>query len=316
MQEICLKLSTQKATSMQYQINWPEYNNKNIGRGEINLDVKLFKTWNSQLNRMNLHKEGHQFEYPDSFILFLGLLKVNFGFTYRKLKGFIRSIAVFCPLLSKTPDYTTIFRRMNRLKLDIFKSIPESKEPLFISIDSSGLKADHGGTWIEQRFGRKKRHWIKIHFAIDVKSKRIIEVSVTTDRVHDNRRFRGLVKRASKKHKIDKVAADAAYDDHKNYELLHKKRMRPAIKPRMNSNPDYLQPRYDQRKFWRWKHLLLFDRYTYDTWKKKTGYNYRTLNESVFSAFKAGYGDGVYSKKFEYARNEVIWKAYAYNLSR
>jgi len=160
---------------MQYKRNWPVYNKKLIQRGEINVDIKLLKTWDSQLRRMNRHKEGHQFEYPDSFILFLGLLKVNFGFTYRKLKGFIKSIAVFCPLLNQIPDYTTIFRRMNKLKLDISKSIPKSDEPLFISVDASGLKADHGGTWIEKRFGKKKRSWIKIHFAIDVKSKRIVE---------------------------------------------------------------------------------------------------------------------------------------------
>lgn len=301
---------------MQYKTNWPEYNKKNIGRGEINLDVNLFKTWDSQLKRLNRHKEGHRFEYPDSFILFLGLLKVNFGFTYRKLMGFIRSIAKFCPMLSKIPDYTTLFRRMNTLKLDVSQSIPKSNEPLFISVDSSGLKTDNGGTWLEKRFGRKKRRWIKIHFAIDVKSKRVIEVSVTTDRIHDNRRFRGLVRRASKKHKIAKVSADAAYDDYRNYELLHKKKIRSAIKPKLNSNPDAWSLAENERKIHRLKQILLFQKYKYDTWKRKTGYNYRTLNESVFSSFKAGYGDGIYSKKFEYARQEVFWKTYAYNLSR
>ena len=301
---------------MHYKTDWPAYNKKNISRGDINLDARLFRSWVSQLRKMNRHKEGHQYEYPDSFILFLGLLKVNMGFTYRKIAGFITSLSKYCPLLSKIPDYTTLFRRMNSLKLEISESIPKSDGPMFISIDSSGLKADHGGTWIEQRFGQKKRCWIKIHFAIDVKSKRIVEFSVTTDRVHDNRRFRGLVRKAAKKHRIGKVAADAAYDDYRNYELLHKKRIRAAIKPRLNSNPDYLQPRYDKRKFDRWKHVLLFQKYSYDSWKRKTGYNYRTLSESCFSAFKAGYGDGVYSRKFGYVRQEVLWKAYAYNLSR
>jgi len=64
--------------------------------------------------------------------------------------------------------------------------------------------------------------------------------------VHENRRFRGLVRRASRKHNIDKVAADPAYDDYKNYELPHKKKIRAAIKPRNNANPDYQQARYKQ----------------------------------------------------------------------
>ena len=106
---------------------------------------------------MNMKKEWHQFEYPKSFIQFIGLLKVILGFTYRKIIGFIDSLSVLCPALKKIPNYTTLFRRMNRLKLNLTDSIPKSSEPLFISIDASGLKADHGGTWLEKRFGRKKR---------------------------------------------------------------------------------------------------------------------------------------------------------------
>jgi hypothetical protein len=301
---------------MQYKRNWPEYNNKLVARGEINLDPKILQNWDCELRRMNKRKEGHQFEYPDSFIKFLGILKVEFRFSYRKITGLIRFLSKLCPSLKQIPCYTTLFRRMNQLKLDLSESIPTSNEPLFIGIDASGLKADNGGSWLEKRFGGKKRKWIKIHFAIDVKSKRIIELAVTTDRVHDNRRFRGLVRRASKRHKIDKVAADAGYDDYRNYELLHKKKIRAAIKPKLNSNPDNWSLTKNKRKIHRLKQVLLFQKYRYATWKKKTGYNYRTLNESCFSSFKGGYGEGVYSKKLQYVRNEVLWKAYAYNLTR
>jgi len=300
---------------MQYDRNWPVYNKKLIQRGEVNIDPELLRNWDKELKRMNRRKEGHAFEYPDGFILFLALLKVDFGFSYRKIIGLIKSISVFCPLLRKIPDYTSLFRRIQRLKLDLADSIPKSNQPLFISIDGSGLKADHGGTWLEKRFGNKKRSWIKIIFAIDVKSKRVIELSVTTDRVHENRRFRGIVRRASRKHNIDKVAADPGFDDYRNYELLHKKKIRAAIKPKNNSNPHYNWPKYNKRKLYRQKQVLLYQKYSYKTWKKKTGYNYRTLSESGFSSFKANYGDGVYSKKFKYARQEVMLKAYAYNLS-
>jgi IS5 family transposase len=301
---------------MQCERNWPAYNKKLIQRGSVNLDPKVLQNWDRELRRMNRYKEGHQFEYPDSFIKFLGILKVQFRFSYRKIIGLIQFLSKLCPALKNIPCYTTLFRRANRVILDLSESIPKSNEPLFISIDASGLKADNGGSWLEQRFGTKKRKWIKIHFAIDTKSKRIIELFVTTSKVHDNRRFRGLVKKASRNHKIDKVAADPGYDDYKNYELLHKKKIRAAIKPRLNSNPAYLQHRYNKRMLYRQKQVLLFQKYRYSTWRKKTGYNYRTLNESCFSAFKAGYGDGVSSKKFNYVRQEVLWKAYAYNLSR
>lgn len=301
---------------MQYERNWKVYNKKLISRGEVNIGEKVLRNWNKELRKMNKRKEGHKFQYPNTFILFLGLLKINFGFTYRKITGFIHSIAKLCPLLNEIPDYTTLFRRMNRMKLDISESIPKTNDPLFISIDASGLKADHGGSWLEKRFGRKKRKWIKIHFAIDVKSKRVIELSVTTDRTNDNKRFRGMLRRASRKHRINKVAGDPYYDDYKNYELCHKKRIRPVIKPKNNCNPDTWSLTRNKRKIHRLKHILLYKKYSYKIWKKKTGYNYRTLNESVFSAFKADYGEGVSSKKFRYVQNEVRWKAYAYNLIR
>lgn len=296
--------------------NWPEYNRKLVERGNICIDPNLLKEWDKELRRMNRRKEGRRFEYPCTFIKFIGLLKTRFGFTYRKIIGFIDSISLLCPALKQTPDYSTLFRRMNLMPLELSESVPNTDEPLFISIDASGLKADHGGTWLEKRFGRKKRKWIKIHFAVDVKSKRIIELSVTTDKVHDNRRFRGLVRRASRKHNLSKVAADPAYDDYRNYELGHKKKIRMAIKPKLNSNPENWALSKNPRKLHRLKQVLLFQKYQYPTWKKKTGYNYRTISESCFSAFKAGYGDGVSAKKFRYAQKEVLWKAFSYNLSR
>jgi hypothetical protein len=213
--------------------NWKEYNQKLIRRGTIYIDEECLKNWNKELKKMNRGKEGHSYEYPNTFIKFIGILKMKTRFTYRKFQGFLKTFSAFF----KVPDYTTIFRRMNALDLEISESIPQGNKPLFISVDASGLKADNGGSWLEKRFGRKKRRWIKIHFAVDVKAKRIIELSVTTDKIGDNRRFRGLIRRAGRKHKIGKVAADTAYDDYKNYELLHKKRIRPAIKPKRNSNP-------------------------------------------------------------------------------
>jgi len=66
---------------------------------------------------------------------------------------------------------------------------------------------------------------------------------VTTDSVHDKRRFRGIVRRTTRKHRVDKVAADPGYDAYKNYELCHAKKIRTAIKPKLNSNPNYYEVR-------------------------------------------------------------------------
>jgi hypothetical protein len=296
--------------------NWPEYNQNLIKRGEIYLDEEVLKNTEKELRKMNKRKEGHPYQYPNSFIKILGIIKVKFRLPYRMTIGLVNSLARFLMSEKEIPDYTILFRRMNKLSPDLFETTGDLTSPLFISIDGSGLRADHGGSWIQKRFGKKKKRYLKIIFAIDIKSKKIIELSVTTDKTHENKRFRGIIRRASRKHKIDKTAADPGFDDFRNYELLHQKRIKPAIKPRNNSNPDSWSLTKNKRKIHRLKQVLLYQKYSYETWKKKTGYNYRTLSESGFSSFKANYGEGVYSKKFKYAKQEISWKAYAFNLSR
>lgn len=301
---------------MQYKRNWPEYNKKLIQRGEFYVEEGLLEKCKKELKKLNKRKEGRPFQYANCLILFLGIFKVKFRMSYRFSQGFFQSILTAFSTGLKIPYFTSIFRRMSTLKLNLCDTTSDLTGPLFISIDGSGLRADHGGSWLEKRFGCKRKRYLKIIFAIDVKSKKIIELAVTTDKTHENRRFRGIVRRAAKKHILDKVAADPGFDDYRNYEILHKKKARSAIKPKNNANPDYLSHRYDKRKLYRQKQVLLYQKYSYESWKKKTGYNYRTLSESCFSAFKANFGEGVYSKKFKYAKQEVLWKAYAYNQMR
>ena len=97
--------------------NWKEYNQKLIRRGTIYVDKSSLRNWEKELRRMNRRKEGHSYEYPDSFIKFVGILRMQLMFPYRKLNGFLLSFSEFF----KVPDYTTIFRRMNKMKLDLRK---------------------------------------------------------------------------------------------------------------------------------------------------------------------------------------------------
>lgn len=296
---------------MEVKRNWKEIDERLIRRGMVEFDPLLLRNLDNFLKKANRGKEGRPYAYPNEFIKFIGLIKTKFHLSYRGAKGFLYLFSAFFEI----PHYSNIFRRMIRLDLNIDETISDNNDPLFLSIDASGLEADQGGSWLKEHYGRKKQKWIKIHFAIDVKSKKIIDFRVSTDTGTDNRKFRGMIRDISKKRIIDKVTADPFYDDHKNYELLHKKKIRAAIKLKNNSNPDYLQGKYDKRKFYRWKQILLFKKYSLETWKKKTGYNYRTLSESCFNSFKAQFGHSVSSKKMETVRNEIMWKVYQYNLN-
>ena len=55
-----------------------------------------------------------------------------------------------------------------------------------IAVDSSGVSVHKCGGWVERLYGGKKRY-IKIHFAVDVKTKEVLAVYVTTDSIHDSK---------------------------------------------------------------------------------------------------------------------------------
>lgn len=97
---------------------------------------------------------------------------------------------------------------MNRLdiKLDDGESYGDD---VVIAVDASGIKVANRGEWIRRKW-KVRRGFIKIHIAVDTKSKKIMAMDVTSEKVGDGRRLRKLVDEAFEKAKIGKVLADGA----------------------------------------------------------------------------------------------------------
>jgi len=76
------------------------------------------------------------------------------------------------------PDYTTISRRINRLDIKIEDYKQEEKgDYIIVAIDSTGIKITNRGEWMSKKWNIKNRKgYLKIHLAVDVKSKRILSV--------------------------------------------------------------------------------------------------------------------------------------------
>mgnify|MGYP000226888868 CR=1 FL=1 len=53
------------------KINWKEYNEKLVRRGEILFNAEFIENWKKELDSMNKKKRGHPYEYPDSYMQFL-----------------------------------------------------------------------------------------------------------------------------------------------------------------------------------------------------------------------------------------------------
>ena len=66
------------------------------------------------------------------------LLRLAFGRPWRQTEGLLRSITTLLGVSLAVPDHTTFSRRSVSLLLPM--SLPPSREPVHVVIDSTGLK--------------------------------------------------------------------------------------------------------------------------------------------------------------------------------
>jgi len=78
-------------------------------------------------------------------------------------------------------------------------------EPITMIVDASGLTVSKKGDYIEEKWIRKKKEFVKLHIAVDAKSKKVVSFRITKGNVHDTRKFGPLVREAAEKCDIDKV---------------------------------------------------------------------------------------------------------------
>ena len=100
--------------------DWREYNESLVRRGEVLLDFDLLDEWNIELKKMNRHKEGAPFRYPEAFMRLLAYIHVLFHLPYRQEKGFVRSLSKYVQgLEEEVPAYSTIFERTKDLDMTL-----------------------------------------------------------------------------------------------------------------------------------------------------------------------------------------------------
>ncbi len=222
------------------KINWSEYNESLVKRGEMLFDSGFLQNWRVELKKMNEGKEGPHYQYPNSLISLLAIVHV-YLLPYRQLEGFLRMMSLHIKKLKEVvPDFTTIWWRVARMKINLDPKINPEKDNIVIAVDSTGIKVTNRGEWILDKWKKKKRKvrkgFIKIHVAVDIKTKKIVAMSVTKEDVHDGKMLKELVDNASKNYDIKKVLADGAYDSKDNFRYLDELKIIPAVKVRKNSS--------------------------------------------------------------------------------
>ena len=112
-------------------------------------------------------------------------IHVLLNIDYRGLEEFLRGLYMLVPF--DVPDYTTICRRVNKISIEIKKTlIPYKGKEVVISLDASGAKVTNRGEWMRQKW-KVRRGWIKVHISVDDKNKQVVGIEVTDESVSDTK---------------------------------------------------------------------------------------------------------------------------------
>jgi hypothetical protein len=285
-------------------MDWKSVDEKLIRRGELILDLKTIRNHEKEVKKMNHGKPGPRYKISNSYITLLAAVRYIYGLPYRQLEGFTNTLHRLVPELP-TGDYSGLRKRILRQRVDPYRDLSESGEPVSIALDSSGIKVEKAGGWIERVHGKKKRY-VKLHFAVRVDTHEVVAMEVSTDDVHDVRELPGLVGRSARNVRVSRVYGDPAYDSSRVYGLLEGMGIEAVVKPKGNARADRGHPSR------RWAVSTIRD-LGFGVWSRLTGYGLRWSVETAYSSFKRLFGEGVMGRSLGSITAELVGKVALYN---
>jgi len=202
-------------------------------------------------------------------------------------------------------DYSGLRKRSLALNPDPYEALKDTGEPITIAVDSTGVKVHRAGGWVERKHGKKKRY-VKLHFAVDVESKEVVAMTVSTDDLHDIKAFPELVEEAEVRRRIKKALGDGAYDSGMVFEMLEERGIEAVIKPRRNSRLDTSSPA-------RRKAVRQLRELGYEAWTRERGYGRRWMAETAFSTFKRMFREHCLARTMNNITKELVAKVALYN---
>jgi hypothetical protein len=284
--------------------DWKRLNNKYINEGYLYLSFDFLKTWKKELNHINKSKKGSPFLVPESLIRFYSVLRTIFGLPYRQGQGALQALQEWIPI-PYVISYCQLQRRLNEIGYDIIDSLANPHDGQIIAIDSTGIKLYNSGEWIREKHNKKKP-FLKLHIAVNIKSKQAVSLVVTEDSVTDDRKAMQLIEDAQKNGKIKAALLDGAYDKYDIWNGLYKQEIEPVIRLRKNAISNGLNVRA--------RAVRERDKIGQKQWAKKHKYGQRWQSEAWFSAYKRRFGEHCRAVKPENVIREIMLKASICNM--
>ena len=213
------------------------------------------------------------------------MLRLVFHLALRQAEGFAASVLRLLGQELRVPDHTTLSRRSRRFAGRQPKVVPNGG-PMHLVIDSTGLKLFGQGEWDEEKHGRTRRSWRKLHLAVDAGTGEIVACVLTDNGADDAGQVPALLEAIEGE--IASVAADGAYDGEPVYQAIagHQPDPMPdiVIPPRASAVPGTEDAGAQSQRD---RHIRIIAEKGRMAWQKATGYGRRSLAETAVGRHKA-----------------------------
>jgi hypothetical protein len=227
-----------------------------------------------------------------------------------ELRRFAASVLRLLGQEMRVPDHTTLSRRSRGFAGCRPQTAPGG--PLHLVIDSTGLKLFGQGEWDEEKHGRARRSWRKLHIAVDTDTSEIVACVLTDKAADDAGQVPALLGQTGGE--IASVTADGAYDGEPVYQAIINHQPDPVpdivIPPRASAVPS-TESAEEQNQ--RDRHIRLIAERGRMAWQKATGYGRRSLAETAVGRYKAIIGPKLRARSLPAQQGEVVIAAEVLN---
>jgi len=189
-------------------MNWREYDASLRQRGSLTVwfTDEAIEGWRAALRTT----PGGQPWYSPLAILTALTLRAVFRLALRQTEGLIGSVIGLLELDLAVPDHSTLSKRAETLEVPRPQARRDG-EPLYLLVDSTGLKLCGAGEWLVEKHGTKtRRSWRKLHIGLDADTGQIVTAVLTTKEVDDGAEVGPLLDQAGGP--VASFTADGAYD--------------------------------------------------------------------------------------------------------
>jgi hypothetical protein len=283
--------------------NWSQYNAGLIARGDVTMwiDPDLF----ASPPELDEPARGRPCVYSDALVQMLLGLKQVFRLPLRALQGFAQSLRKLAFPSLPVPNYTTLSRRAQTLKVALPTQRPN--EPMHLVLDSTGLKVYGEGEWKVRKHGwSKRRTWRKVHLAMDANTGQICAVLMTHQDEGDAEVLPDLLDQIPADVMIETIGGDGAYDTKGCHAKIAGRGAVPSIPPRGGATH---WPEHSPGATWRNAAIDTIAKHGRREWKQASGYHQRSLAETLMYRLKTLTGPCLWAREIGSQATEVSIRA-------